>query len=160
MNEKKEIEKLFKDNYTRMYTFAFSILKDSDLSRDIVHDIFAEMIEDPTKWKTDPGYLHRSVRNRCINHIRDISNRQRIERLIRIESTDEAAEIDDACDRAAEIIRIIRTCLPTQCSRVMSLRFEKDLTYKEISEIMEISDIAVYKHLRHGLELIRKNIKR
>lgn len=168
MTDKANIEMLFKRNYSRMFALAFSLLKEKEAAKDAVHDLFADILSDSDKADSDKeagplditdSYLLRSVRNRCLNILRDLSTRERIGDLIRMESSDITEDSEsDREERLRKIRRIILNELPTQCSRTMRLRFEEGLSYQEIAEEMDISKVAVYKHLRNGLEIIRKNI--
>ena len=161
MADRNDIERLFRENYRKMYSLALALLKDGDSARDVVHDIFAGLLDVDTMPEIGAGYLMRAVRNRCVNLLRDMSARERIENLIR---AGEPATSDDECwrereDRIAAIRSLIREKLPPQCSRAMRLRFEAGLPYKEIAREMAISEVAVYKHLKNGLDYIRKNLE-
>ena len=61
-----------------MHRLAVALLHDDDLARDIVHDVFATLIEAPFEIPPTGGYLIKAVRNRCLNHIRDCEIHQRI----------------------------------------------------------------------------------
>lgn len=161
MADRNDIERLFRENYRKMYSLAFALLKDGDSARDVVHDIFAGLLDVDAIPEIGAGYLMRAVRNRCVNLLRDMSARERIENLIR---AGEPETNDDECwrereDRIGAIRFIIREQMPPQCSRAMRLRFETGLSYKEIAREMAISEVAVYKHLKNGLDYIRKNLE-
>ena len=72
-----DIEQLFRDNYKAMLTFANRLVHDSEVARDIVHDVFASLMSEEVKYVT-PSYLISAVRFRCLKHIRNTSTRERL----------------------------------------------------------------------------------
>ena len=80
MTSRNDIERLFKAHYARMHRLAVALLHDEDLARDIVHDIFAALLGGEMRVaalsdadiNVAGGYLLKSVRNRCLNHIRGL----------------------------------------------------------------------------------------
>ncbi|MDE6023418.1 MAG: sigma-70 family RNA polymerase sigma factor [Muribaculaceae bacterium] len=55
---------------------------------------------------------------------------------------------------------MISESLPYQCSKVMLLRYESGFSYADIAEELGISKVAVYKHLKNGLDQIRAKLFR
>lgn len=158
MTTRKEIEKLFRDNYTAMHLLAYRLLNDDQSAKDIVHDVFMSIMSCGFSEIT-PAYLLRAVRNRCINLLRDMTVRQRIQGLYAIELSE--IENDELPDEALmdSMKSIIATRLSEQCQRVLKLRFTDGMSYNEIATMLNISDVAVYKHLRHALDVLRQNLK-
>ncbi|MDE5723305.1 MAG: hypothetical protein K2H99_03870 [Paramuribaculum sp.] len=78
MTNSNDIELLFKTHYAQMYRLAVTLLHDDDLARDIVHDVFASLLDRSPDLIVTGGYLLKAVRNRCLNHIRDCEIHQRI----------------------------------------------------------------------------------
>ena len=83
MTDQRKLEKLFKQHYRQMYRQATILLHDDAESKDVVHDIFAHLLDDPKdlKEETAEHYLLTSVRNRCLNVIRSRQIQERVERL-------------------------------------------------------------------------------
>ncbi|MBR6456159.1 MAG: sigma-70 family RNA polymerase sigma factor [Prevotella sp.] len=77
------LEKLFKQHYRRMYRLATVFLHDDAESKDVVHDIFARLLDGHSdlKEETIESYLLTSVRNRCLNVIRSRRIQERVEKL-------------------------------------------------------------------------------
>ena len=63
MTTKDEIERLFRSHYAAMYRLAMLILRDDDVARDIVHDVFEALLVSG-KEDVSEGYLLTAVRNR------------------------------------------------------------------------------------------------
>ena len=61
MTNKNDIEQLFKAHYAQMYRLAVALLHDDDLARDIVHDVFASLLDSSLDITVSGGY----ARDRC-----------------------------------------------------------------------------------------------
>ena len=83
MTDQRKLEKLFKQHYRQMYRLATMLLHDDAESKDVVHDIFARLVDDHRDLREDTAesYLLTSVRNRCLNVIRSRRIQERVERL-------------------------------------------------------------------------------
>jgi len=158
MTDRNDIELLFKTHYARMYRLAAALLHDGDLSRDIVHDVFASLLDGTPAGGVTVGYLMRAVRNRCLNHIRDCAIHQRVSKRYFI--GDEPYDTDDWPDdeTVARIYSLIGSEISAQARRVIELRFAVGMPFARIAEAMGISESAVYRHLSHALTIIRKKL--
>lgn len=78
MTNKNDIEHLFKAHYAQMYRLAVALLHNDDLARDIVHNVFASLLDGKSDTVITESYLLKAVRNRCINQIRDCEIHNRI----------------------------------------------------------------------------------
>lgn len=149
-----DIERLFRTNFKAMLTLANRMVHDVDEARDIVHDVFASLLAD-CPVAVSRAYLLNGVRFACLNHLRNLSLRQRLEKLYPYVLTDVGDE--SASDEAAEWLNsVVDNALSEQCRRVVRLRFAARLTYKEIAEELGVSEVTVYKHLRHALDVLRQ----
>ena len=50
--------------------------------------------------------------------------------------------------------------LTEACRRVGNLRFTDGRRYQEIADILGISKVAVYKHLRHAIDILREKLSK
>lgn len=155
MNDLDDIETLFRRNYAAMHRLAVMILHDVDAAADVVQDVFTALLRNQGLGPVSPSYLMNSVRNRCINRLRDMETQHRIRLLI---SMDDGLEDNSADERLTEISMIISDCLSLRCRQVMEMRFRSGMSYHEIAEELDISEAAVYKHLRKGLDILRKKL--
>ncbi|WP_289748108.1 sigma-70 family RNA polymerase sigma factor [Paramuribaculum intestinale] len=158
MTNRNDIERLFKAHYAQMRRLAVALLHDDDLARDIVHDVFATLIEAPFEIPPTGGYLTKAVRNRCLNHIRDCEIHQRIANLYFLENEEYECEDRPDDETIARIYSLIESEISPQARRVMKLRFSEGLPFARIAASMEISETAVYRHLSHALKIIRKKL--
>lgn len=55
-----------------------------------------------------------------------------------------------------EMMEYAEEMMTPQTWRVFQMRFDEGLSYRHISEQLGISQVAVYKHLAHALQLLRQ----
>lgn len=156
MTTRNDIEQLFRHHYKAMLLFATRLVHDQEAARDIVHDVFASLLNNENSTVTS-GYLINGVRFACLKHIRNLSVRNRLNCLYALDCMEiENEEWPD--EKNIQLIReIIDTKLSEQCRRVLRLRFTCGMKYHEIAEELSISETAVYKHLRHAFIVLRQN---
>ena len=159
MTTTNDIEQLFITHYTSMHRLAMLLLRNEDVARDIVHDIFESLLN---AGHTDVSgqYLLKSVRNRCLNYLRGLSTSERIKELYALDEQEVAAEEWPDDETIAKIHSTVSNNLTDACRRVVERRFTDGMSYKEISQTLGISEVAVYKHLRHAIDVLRKQLSK
>lgn len=141
-----------------MHRLAVALLHDDDLARDIVHDVFASILESPPDAVVSGGYLLKAVRNRSLNHIRDCDIHQRIANRYFLENQEYDAEDWPDNETMSHIYELIKSELSPQAQLIMELRFTRGIKFAKIAATMDISETAVYRHLRHALIIIRQKL--
>ena len=136
---------------------AMLVLRDEDVSRDIVHDVFESLLNTGLTDVSDQ-YLLRAVRNRCLNHLRGLSTKERILEVYALDGKEIADEEWPDDETIAKIHETVANDLTDACRRVVELRFTDGKSYKEIAEELSISEVAVYKHLRHAIDVLRSKL--
>jgi RNA polymerase sigma factor (sigma-70 family) len=144
-----------------LLTFATRILGDPELARDVVQDTFVRLGEsgpwqfvsgDPAKW------LFKVCRNRAV----DVCRRTR--RLSFVDQTeledepshDESpAEAVARRDDASNVMRLVAD-LSRRQQEVIQLRFQSDLSYREIAEILGTTESNVGVTLHAALKSLRE----
>ncbi len=155
MTTKDEIEQLFRNNYKLMFILANRMLHDEETACDIVHDVFSSILHNSID-SVNTSYLLNAVRYSCLKHIRSLSIR---ERFIKSYSLDiDEIESDDWPNEEdiEKLNSIIENHLSEKNRIVLKLKFIQHLKYKEIAERLSISEVSVYKHLRHALTILRQ----
>lgn len=159
MGDRKQIESLFKTHYAAMHRTALMLLHDEEAARDAVHDVFASVLNSDSENTLTTTYLQRAVKNRCLNHMRDLDIHQRAMGRYRLD----LQEIDDDewpdTETLSWLQSIIRTDLTEQGKRAIKLRFVKGLKFSEVARQMGMSENAVYKHMRQALLTLRNKLK-
>ena len=157
MTTKSDIEQLFRSNYRAMLTLAIRLLHDADAARDIVHDVFESVLTENLSTITS-AYMLSGVRFACLKHLRSLSLRERFNNLYALDfneiEDDERPDPEDV----ARLNELIDETLTMQDRRVVRLRFNERMSYNEIAGQLGISEVAVYKHLRHAMNVLREKI--
>ncbi|MDE6451753.1 MAG: RNA polymerase sigma-70 factor [Odoribacter sp.] len=152
-------ENSFREFFKPLCFHAMSFVKDEEVSKDIVHDVFL------TVWTrrddidfTQPmlPYLLSLTRHRAINHIEHLKVQVR-----HAEKVSGAEKIYFPADDAGheELILKIKSrigMLPEKCREVMLLYLVECKKYKEIAEILDISVNTVKTHISNGLKNLRE----
>ena len=152
-----DIEKLFRIHYASMYRHAMLILRDENVSKDIVHDVFEALIRSGKK-DVSEAYLLTAVRNRCLKHIRSLSVKNRFKEIFSINEEEILSEEWPDDETIGLIQKTIADDLTESCRKVVNMRFGESKSYQEIADMLGISAVAVYKHLRHAIDVLRKKL--
>lgn len=165
------VEQLFRRYYSKMLLIAKMMLGDEDEARDLVSDVFAEMLNG--KLKVLPGcseaYFVVMVRNRCLNLLRKKTTQDKVRKCLIVDSnmktmSDECClmskieqEIDQEMDKLDEMLRFMEHDLTPQTSRIMNMHYRQKKTYRQIAAELHVSEAAVYKHLAQGIKRIKEH---
>ena len=154
MQDRQLIETLFRRHYERMFLTARTLLRNPEEARDVVGDVFAELMESrrTLDMARVESYLLVSVRNKCLNLVKRQMTAEHAVRQLPKEGADEEyteLPLDD-------ILSYIDQHLTPQTLIVMMKRYGENRKYNEIAEELGISRIAVYKHIAQALTKLKK----
>lgn len=151
------LENLFNEHHARLLTEARAMLYDAEEARDVVSELFAELLQrQPTvEAGHELAYLCMGVRNRCRNILARKSLTEKVTHLYALEQNAMAEE--EETERLNRLQAFIRTGLTEAQQRVFQLRFGEEKKYREIAAELGISEVAVYKHLVAALSRIKKH---
>lgn len=156
----RHIESLFKQHYQAMYRLAFMLLHDKEESRDIVHDVFARLLDGDIRFDNDKAgaFLLSCVRNGCLNVMRTQDTRERAMRDFQI--NDEDPSDSEAFESEIQALQNgISHLTPPVCREIILLHYNDGLTFREIATRLQVSETTIYKHLRNALNQLRLTIK-
>ncbi|MCG8374008.1 MAG: RNA polymerase sigma-70 factor [Balneolales bacterium] len=149
----------FRENYNRYMAFALRYLDSKADATDILQDVFVklwEKREDLDVTKSLDSYLYTSIRNRCLNFIRDHSNKySTIEDDIVDENSVSALEED-----SEQLIHSLIQNLPDRQKEAFQLSRFDGLQHDEIAEIMDVSARTVNNHIVAALKTLRANFEK
>ena len=180
---KETIEQLFRQHYLRMYQLARVLLKDDAASKDVVSEVFADVLDgkaqlgldnetandktianEPSLPSANAGsYLLVCVRHKCLNLLSRQKMKDRVHHLLKADTSPSIApleatiaEINRETEKYAAILAYMDTELTPQTRKVLDLRFRQKLKYREIATELGISEVAVYKHLAQGIRKLKQ----
>jgi len=136
-----------------LFLFACSYLQQKEIAEEIVSDVFVKTWENRRELpeiQNLKAYLFVSVKNACISHIR----KSRKEKLVSLDGLDyyivpkvECAESQYISNETLHQIHEAIDTLPPKCKMAFSLAKINGLSYREIAEVMEVSEKTVNNHL-------------
>lgn len=156
-------EELYKFYYPRLSQFAYRYVKSKASAEDLVHDVFHNVWKNRENLEIDgniKSYLYTATRNRTIKFLNRKKKREHIYtgdlNLIHSEkdesvNTDNTKKIGKAFQRAVQK-------LPESRRHVFLLSREDNLTYKEISLVLDISVKTVETQMSRSLSYLRKEL--
>jgi RNA polymerase sigma-70 factor, ECF subfamily len=152
---------IYASYYAAMRNIALKYLDDADEAKDAVQHCMISL------WKLQgryaqigniKAYLCRSVRNTCLNMLRDSAKNKGHLSGIDLELLDIAcAEPEPDESRYLQVAREIEK-LPPQCRRVLEMNRFQGLSYKEIAAELDISQRTVDAHLAAAMKQLRKKL--
>lgn len=163
-----EFGKLFLKYREKYITIARSYIRDEIAAEDIVSGCFTSFWDNRNKieLKSAPeAYILQSVKNRCINWLRDHANRMRIHEEqynytmaeINVMESEDLSLIFRA--DIAEIFSRLMEKSPEMTRNIFcSSRFE-DMTYEEIAKRYNVSTRKVKREIQSVLAMMRSSLK-
>ena len=160
MTDQKKLEKLFRQHYRQMYRLATMLLHDDAESKDVVHDIFARLLDDLKELneETAEHYLLTSVRNRCLNVIRSRQIQERVEHLYLLDLDTTITPTERLEEELKALYQGVGELEPPVCREIIMQHFRDGITFKEIALRLSVSETTVYKHLRRALHQLRTHL--
>lgn len=160
------VEQLFRSYYPKMLLIARMMLGDQDEARDLVSDVFAEMLSGRLKITSvfTEGYFVVLVRNRCLNLLRRKTAQEKVKKTLLLDAAiyevgDESSmanRMELEVDRLEDMLMFIDHDLTPQTSKIMNMHYRQKMTYCQIAAELGISEAAVYKHLAQGIKRIKE----
>ena len=161
--DKKAFEEIFRSYFPPLCSFAKKYVRDFDIGKDIVHDVFLNMWdkrESIDTSKSIKSYLFTSVYNRCLNYIRDNKkfdqNEVDLERLNPDQAWDSSDKLVET--ELEDKIKAILDSLPEKCREIFLMNRFEGLKYKEVAEKLGISVKTVETQMSKALKILRGNL--
>ena len=161
--DKRLFEQLFHEHFVHLCNFAQSFVYDLDEAKEIVQVVFTNLWlkkEEITTEKSIKSYLYTSVRNRCLNFIRD--HKKFRSQLLDLDTAgfDMAYEVNPS--GISELENKVEKAidgLPEKCAEVFKLSRFEQMKYKEIGEKLNISIKTVEAQISKALKHLREELK-
>ena len=159
MTDKREFEQVFRHHYDGMFRLARKMLNDDAESKDVVSDVFASLLKSNTDLKSDTlqAFLLTSVRNRCINLLVHKQKEQQMQKAVVVEmvTPEQTAEQE----QLQMLHRYIDARLPKLSQQILRLRYQQGLKYREIADVLQVSEVTVHNHLSQSLNKLKDHFK-
>ena len=160
MLERKILESLFRTHYSEMMHLARTLLCDDEEAADVVQDVFARLmaVDAAPAAESTRSYLLTAVHHACMNAIRRKTLKRKVESLYPMGGGIDQQPIDKMTERF-EAIQVYAGQLTEPHHSVFHLRFDNDLTLKEIAHRLGLNPNTVYKYLQQSIGKIRSQFE-
>ena len=155
----KAYEALFCNYYPQLVKFAEGYIFDKQACEDIVQNLFICFWENAERIKLDlsvRAYFFQSVKNRCLNHLRDLQIRDS-HNLLYLEASLNQENYEEL--QNPEIIIQINAAidqLPKQMAEIFKLKYLEGKKLREIAQINRITENTVKTQLQRAKYKLRK----
>ena len=166
MLKKEIIEGLFRQHYSEMFHLARTLLgadeerlrvgASAGMAEDVVQDVFARLMKTEIIPEAEGirAYLMTAVHHGCTNIIRRTAMRQKVENLYPVDDASDLQPIDQMAEQL-DVIQAYANEFTEPHRSIFHLRFDEDLTLKEIAQRLDMNQNTVYKYLRQSIQQIR-----
>ena len=163
MKDKGDFDHLFRMLYGELHAFARRFLTREADCEDMVSAAFEDVWRNFAAIEREAAraFLYKSVRNKCIDHLRrDATHRRHAELYARL------TEGYDHADRLAElheherIVQNVLASLPDYTRQIFTACYVDRKQYREVAEEMNISPNTVKKYISRALSLIAEQRKK
>jgi RNA polymerase sigma-70 factor, ECF subfamily len=149
--------------YNVLCRFAAGYLQDTDDAQEIVQQVFINLWQNRDTINPQghiKSYLFTSVKNRCLNHIRDRKKFRSYYLDVEVELEFPVSEKDNLIEKDLEKqLEKALDKLPEKCREIFMLcRFE-DMKYKEVAQKLDISQKTVEAQMSKALRILREELK-
>ena len=157
-----DIERIFRSHYGAFCSFASKYVRDDVVVEDIVQDAFVALLEKSLKFESEAhlkNFLYVTIRNACLNYIRDEEAKNRyVEAQAREEKTESFEEEIILSEVYQELANAVAE-LPEECRKVFELCYFQGKDNNEAAEILGISVNTVRTQKARGKKILREKLK-
>lgn len=141
----------------KIYRKCYSFVRDSAKAEDFMHDIFLKLILNLSSFNNNSKfstYIYSITYNYCIDHIRQSKKMQEVEIDSDFEEEDssiwsEAREMD------AKRLNKTLESITTEEKSLILMKYQDDLSIKEISDVLKLSESAIKMRLKRTKEKVK-----
>lgn len=153
------------DRYsTVVYNKCYGFAKNKEEAQDLTHDVFIKLF---VKLRTFKGkskfstWLYSFTYNFCVNYVQRDSHKKKENKTIvtdQVKDTEDFDEIDDATlfELKADKLGKAMTIIDPNDKMILLMKYQDDLSIKEISGVLEIGESAVKMRLKRAKEKVVK----
>lgn len=156
------VGEIFTSWYASLCYFAFRHVQDKEAAEDIVREIFVRLLEKKPAFESElhlKNFMYLTVRNECLNHLRQRLAHERYVEYMRREGE---AEESDCRMMEAEIFSTLRkavSLLPTECRKVFELCYFEEMDNETAARTLNVSVETVKAQKKRGKKILRAKLE-
>ena len=157
------LQKLYKMYSPKLYRFIYGAIKDHDDTEDILQTVFIKLWDSHEKLRTDTcfeAFLMTITRNTVYNFFKQRYNQRTLSENL----AKQAGKVEPPSDELlikSELFGLLQQLvdsLPTKRREIFILNRFKGYTYREIAEMLNISENTVDTQMRKALETLKDGL--
>ena len=156
------LSEIYRRYFDDMYSYGYRILNDQEVVKDCVQTIFVKLISGKHRYTVTnlKAYLFAALRNALYQHQRQLAVRKKMENEIRY-TAGPPFTLDFSLpeQRQQENLAALQQALQHLTARqkeVIYLRYIADVSYEDISDIMQLSTKGTYKLVARALQHLKE----
>ena len=156
--DKASFNACFHSLYPELCTFAARYLRDRDAAMDMVQDAFVKLWNirlDLNERKSLKAFMYTMVRNLCLNHIRDVQDKEALIGFSEIEKLEEPQADSSEAMQHKQKLRALIDQLPDRQKECLELSRFDGLSHQEIAEVLNLSARTVNNHIVSALKSLK-----
>jgi len=153
---------LFETYYRVLSVFAFRYVTDLEVASEIVQDLFVHIYENRQTLMISTSlksYLYQSVRNRCLNHLKQVKNHGRhLDELTwEVAESLDPETIYHETELESRVFQIVSD-LPSRCQEIFIMSRVEGKKNSEIASKLKLSVRTVETQISRALKILRKKM--
>ncbi len=155
----KWFNQLVNSHNTKLVDFAYTITRSSELSEEIVYDVFIKIWDrrdEVSQIENLPSYLYRAVKNTALNYLEKVKRKRIIpfDNLpdIQLPVNNDNPEHELISKELGLVFAEALDTLPGRCKLIYKLAKEDGLKYREIASLLGISEKTVENQVSIALK--------
>lgn len=156
-NREEAMAALFRQHYNELLRSACILLHDVEDARDAVGDVMARMMAAELLPDEDRliAYAKSSVRFECLNRLKRMKLHERMRRALPLDVSEQADDRGEEEEQYRQYQEFIRSELTPQIRRVFQLHYGQRLKYREIAQMVGVSETTVYNYLSQAISKLK-----
>lgn len=152
--------------YEPLLWFSYRYVKSKVIAEEIVQELFLWIWENREGWTVDgklKTYLFRAAKYKSLDHCRRERTRKIYLEKFSQSQTSHTNPVEPDKSGQNHFVREVQQAiekLPEKSRMIYKLNRLEGLTYREISEVLEISPKTVESHMSKSLDILRKQLAR
>lgn len=162
--ERWAFELLYERYFDKLVWFARSFVSDEQKAEDVVQEMFIRIIERPEMFNSEKRFstwVYTATGNACKNVLRNEQNRARLLNLHMAPQYETGTLMPDGAEKSLLQERIRTACndLNEKEKNIFILRFEQELSIKEIAEVAQMPEGSVKSSIYYLLKKLAPHLK-
>lgn len=155
--------KLYKLYAAKLYANLFYFIKDEEIAKELLQDIFLKVWnqkENIDPEKSFKAFIYKIGHNLIYDHFRKAALDRKLTNAFISKFVEEYTHVEEQLlnKEVSQILKQAIDCLPTQRKMVFTLCKLEGKSYKEVSEIMNISVSTISDHIVKATKSVKEYI--